>query len=152
MDNRDDDEGDVPTDNAERAVRRFAYAALLPMAALAIWLASIDATHPWHDRTIALLTGYGALMLTFAAGAHCGFAPSQRSVVGAAALVIIAWMAPLLPASGGFVLLALALAAQGAWDTFAAHAWTLPDWYGRLRIRVTFIAVAAMLLAFLATN
>lgn len=152
MDGRDDDQGDVPADNAARTVGRFGYAALLPMAALAIWLASIDAAHPWRDETIALLTGYGALMLAFAAGAHCGFAPSAHAAAGAAALVAIAWMAPLLPAGGGFVLLALALAAQGAWDAFAVHAEALPDWYGRLRARMTFIAVAAMLLAFVATN
>ena len=144
-----DGKNDVPQSGS---VSRFAYAALLPMWVLAIWLASIDATHAWRELTAALLSSYGALMLTFAAGAHWGFAPSVRTAAGAAALVVVAWMSPLLPSSGAFVLLAIALAAQGAWDAFAVHRGELPAWYGRLRTRMTFLAVTAMLVAFVAAN
>lgn len=145
----DDGKDDVPHSGR---VGRFDYAALLPMWVLAIWLASIDATHPWRDLTAMLLSSYGALMLTFAAGAHWGFAPSERTAAGATALVIIGWTAPLLPSNGTFVLLAIALAAQGAWDAFAVHEGDLPGWYGRLRTRMTFLAVTAMLVAFVATS
>ena len=145
----EDSNNDVPQSGQ---IGSLGYATLLPMWLLTIWLASIDATHPWRELTAALLSSYGALMLTFTAGAHWGFAPSVRAAAGATALVIIGWMAPLLPSNAAFVLLTLALAAQGTWDAFAVHEGDLPKWYGRMRTRITFLSVVAMLVAFVATN
>jgi hypothetical protein len=145
--------GDGRNEDPQRGlVGLWGYAALLPMWGLVIWLASIDPTHPWRGLTTTLLSSYGALMLTFNAGAHWGMAPSVRAAAGATALVIIGLMAPLLPSNAAFVLLAIALAAQGAWDAFAVHREELPGWFGRLRTRMTFLAVTAMTLAFVATN
>lgn len=137
-------------------VRFLSYLSLLPFALLVAWLAAISPDHPWRDSTVAVLTAYAALVLTFVAGVRMGFAMAGREQAGgrevlpALAPVLAALVALLLFPRGAFGLLAIAFAAQGAWDAFGVHAGMLPQWYGRLRMRMTFLKVAAMVAALVA--
>lgn len=146
-----------PPDAAlERRVGWLGYAGLLPLAVLSLWLAGIGADHVWRPGTILMLTGYGAVALSFLGGIRWGLA--LRGHAGTAAIgpgtlpPLIGWAALVTPVPFCFVLLAIAFAAQGAWDSFASgEDGALPAWFGRLRIRLTVGAVAFLLLAFVVT-
>lgn len=154
----EDDDADAPAEALARKIRRLSYAGLVPALALGAWLAAVAPDHPRRAQTVALLAAYSALILTFFAGARWGLAVARRPQAGerdaliALGLAAAAWAALVVPPPDAFVMLAIAFAAQGAWDAFAVHAGTLPEWYGRIRTHVTFVMVAAMVAAFVAIN
>lgn len=88
---------------------------------------------------------YASLLLTFFAGARFGHALRVTGTSVAAALtiapVIVALVALYLPDQIAAGILAVAYAAQGAWDVWSADRAALAAWYGRLRLRTTPIAV-----------
>lgn len=139
-----------------RLVQRLSYLSFLPFVVLVVWLASISADHLWHEGTVTVLTAYAALVLTFLAGVRLGFSMagreevSGREVLLALVPVLAAWVALILVPRYALGLLAIAFAAQGALDAFGVHAGTLPEWYGKLRMRMTFLKVAAMIAALIA--
>ena len=51
-----------------------------------------------------------------------------------------------------FVLLAVAFAAQGAWDSLTLTSDAAPDWFRRIRIQMTVLVVAALVVAFVAAS
>jgi hypothetical protein len=142
----------------ERALAtRIGFAGLVPLAVLTIWLAGIPVDHVWRDMTIRLLTTYSALVLTFLGGARWGvalggsLARAGRDIALGVLPALLAWIVLFIPPQYGFGLLAVAFAAQGAWDTLAGQAGTLPPWFARLRMQLTAVAVVAMIVAFAAT-
>ena len=54
----------------------------------------------------------------------------------------------MVPAPLAFVLLAVAFAAQGAWDSLTLTPDAAPAWFRRIRIRMTILVVAALVVAF----
>ena len=44
-------------------------------------------------------------------------------------------------------ILAMTIAGQGAWDVLSAQSGKLPGWYGMIRMKLTFMAVGALLIA-----
>lgn len=145
----------VPTGQALAA--RLGYAGLVPLAVLTIWLAGIPADHVWRDMTIRLLVAYAAIVLAFLGGTRWGAAlgagvPRTGRDVGLAVLpALIGWAVLFIPPAYAFVLLAVAFAAQGAWDALSGQAGILPAWFARLRMQLTAVAVIAMIVAFGAT-
>ena len=145
-------------ESTARLASRLAYAGFLPVAALTLWLAAIGSGHPWRETTAALLSTYAALALVFVAGVRWGLAfldrrdQAERNLAIGVVAVAAAWAAAMMSAHHAFVLLALAFAAHGAWDAFGVQAGTVPGWYGRVRTRMTFLMVAAMIVAFVATD
>ena len=143
-------------DHNGRIAMLLAMAAFIPFATLAIWLAAIEADHPWRGMTILLLKGNGAIILSFLGGIRWGLATGEDNettprLLGLSALPPLAgWAALMVPDMTGFALLAAAFAAHGAWDQFAVHGGTAPDWFGRLRTRMTMLVTAAMVLAMIA--
>lgn len=144
--------------DANRALAtRLGFAGLIPLAVLSLWLAGIPVDHVWRDMTIKLLTTYSAIMLSFLGGARWGAALAgvhPRTVRDMALAVLpplLAWGVLFIPPNYAFVLLAVAFAAQGAWDALAGQAGELPDWFVRLRTQLTAVAVVAMVIAFAAT-
>jgi hypothetical protein len=142
----------------ERALAtRIGFAGLVPLAVLTIWLAGIPVDHVWRDMTIRLLTAYSAIVLTFLGGTRWGAAlaaghpRTARDIALGVLPALLGWIVLFIPPQYGFVLLAVAFAAQGAWDTLAGQAGTLPPWFARLRMQLTAIAVVAMIVAFAAT-
>ena len=149
---------DQPTDDRiARVAYRLALAGFIPFAAMSVWLAGFAEDHPSYGFTLLLLTAYGAVILSFLGGARWGMEIHRGEEANG--LVLVASMLPPLIAFGAFfvgtpyvyAMLAVAFAAQGAWDSFAAHAGNIPHWYGRMRIVLTVLVVLALILAFMAT-
>lgn len=146
-----------PHDPARRLAAQLGAASLVPFAVLSLWLAGIPVDHVWRGTTILLLAGYGAVTLSFLGGVHfalavTGAADDRRRDIAISILsAMLGWAALLMPPHFAFVLLAVAFAAQGAWDAFAGQAGHLPLWYARLRSLHTVAVVVAMLIAFAAT-
>jgi hypothetical protein len=142
----------------DRTAFRLGLLGAVPFLVLSLWLTGIAGDHPWRPATIALLTQYSAVVLSFLGGIRWGLAMRQpgpaRTLDMAMTILppLLAWASLSVPLPYTFAVLAAAFAAHGAWDAFAVHAGAAPHWYGRLRGVLTAIAVAALLLAFLATG
>jgi hypothetical protein len=136
---------------------RLGYAGLLPPIVLALWLLGIPDDHPWRAQTVALLTGYAAVALSYIGGIRWGIAllePNENAGRIFALSVLPAlggWAALFVPPPYSFVLLAVAFAAHGAWDTLTAQNGKMPDWFARLRMQLTAGIVITMIVAFAAT-
>ena len=143
---------------ATRLGRTLALAGFVPFAVLAFWLYGIAPDHPWRQGTIVVLTAYGAVILSFLGGMRWGIAlggrdgESQRDLMLGVVPPLIGWSAILVPPPLTFVLLAVAFAAQGAWDSLTLTPAAVPDWFRRLRIQMTVLVVAALVVAFVATS
>lgn len=141
-----------------RIALTIALAGLAPFAVIPLWLIGIDAAHPWWTPAIMLLTGYGALILSFLGGIRWGLAIAGRAAHGrrdiaiGAVPALVGWAALAIPAPQTFAVLAVAFAAHGAWDSLAVHSGRAPRWFGRLRILMTLPAVGALVAAFAATG
>jgi hypothetical protein len=152
------DEPQPAADGPDRALAmRLGYAGLVPLAILTVWLAAIPADHVWRDITIRLLVAYAAIVLTFLGGTRWGAAlgaghpRTARDISLAVLPALLGWAVLFIPPAYAFVLLAVAFAAQGAWDALSGQAGTLPAWFARLRAQLTAVAVIAMIVAFAAT-
>lgn len=136
---------------------RLGYAGLVPLAVLTVWLAGIPADHVWRGMTIRLLVAYAAIVLTFLGGTRWGAAlvaghpRTARDIALAVLPALLGWAVLFIPPAYAFVLLAVAFAAQGAWDALSGQTGTLPAWFARLRAQLTAVAVIAMIVAFAAT-
>jgi hypothetical protein len=145
------------TGNLARRATWLALAGYAPFAVLSVWLFTIAPDHPWRADTILLLKTYGALILSFLGGIRFGLAVGAdrkdraMDLTLAVLPALAAWVALRLGEPQSFALLAVAFAAHGAWDSFAAHRGYAPDWFGRMRIKLTVLVVMAMVLALLAT-
>jgi len=130
---------------------------LIPFVVLSLWLAGIPADHVWRETTIRLLTGYAAVVLSFLGGARWAlavagdYADARRDIAISILPALIGWVVMFIPPHLAFVLLAVAFAAQGAWDSLSGQAGVLPAWFARLRVQLTAAAVIAMIIAFAAT-
>lgn len=148
---------DIAPDNLARSATRLALAGYVPFAVLAVWLYMIAPDHPWRGETIYLLKAYAALILSFLGGIRFGLAiasdlPERRVEVAVSTVPALgAWIALWLGEPQAFALLAVAFAAHGAWDSFAAHRGHAPAWFGGMRIKLTVLVVIAMVLALLST-
>ena len=151
------EESPRPDDPERRLATWLAAAGLAPIAVLSVWLAGIPADHIWRDISILLLASYGAIVLSFLGGSRWGLAVAghgterQRDLAVSMAPPLIGWLAFLLPPQYGFVVLAVAFAAQGAWDALAGQTGLLPLWFVRLRTYLTIGVVVGMIIAYAAT-
>jgi hypothetical protein len=136
---------------------RLGYAGLAPAAVLALWLFGIPDDHTWRAQTIALLTGYAAVVLSYLGGIRWGIALAEpgEDAANVFALSVLpalgGWAALFIPPPYSFVLLAVAFAAHGAWDTLSAQGGRMPDWFARLRMQLTAGIVIILLIAFAGT-
>jgi hypothetical protein len=145
------------TGPTERMARRLALAGFLPILVLSLWLFGIADDHPWRSETLALLKTYGAIILSFLGGIRWGLGMVQggtgsgRALAASCVPPLAGWAAIFVPEPFSFALFAAAFAAQGAWDVFAANSGVAPRWFGGIRILLTVLVVAAMVLSFVAT-
>ena len=99
---------------------------------------------------------YGAVILSFLGGVHWGLAIGTRSNADDPALrnrlivsvipSLAAWVAVLFPAKTGLLLLASSITAMLWVDIRATRAGNAPRWYPKLRIPLTCVVVAALLI------
>ena len=142
----------APGDAVPPAALVLGYAGVLPFlgCALAMWLLP-----PAGAAAADLaLRGYGAVILSFLGGAHWGLGMAGHGGGGTgptrlgAAVVpsLVGWVGLLLPAVAGLAWLALAFAGQYAADRAATRRGLAPGWYPRLRLPLTLLVVACLLL------
>jgi Protein of unknown function (DUF3429) len=157
MDDSGTSEPQTVTRSAAMA-RLLGYAGLAPFIALSLWLYGIAPDHEWRNGTILLLLVYGAVILSFLGGVRWGVALARQNddarLDFSLAMLppLIGWIAVFIPVPYAFAVLAVAFAAQGAWDTLAVHAEKAPEWYGELRTILTIIVVLTLIVAFIATS
>ena len=141
-----------------RTGRYLALLGFAPLAILALWLYGIAPDHPWRSTTIALLTGYAAVTLSFLGGIRWGIAllgnseERQGHIVLSIVPPLIGWVALIATPPLVFVFLAVAFAAQGAWDSLTLPPGAAPEWFRKVRFQMTLLVVAALVLAFVATS
>ncbi len=123
---------------------------LIPFVAgaLAPWLLPLA----WEPEASLALIGYGAVILSFLGGVHWGLAaPAGRPLQIGLSVVpsLVGWLALLvanLHATGPALwLLAAAFAILLAGDLVAAGRSLTPAWYPRLRLPLTLIVVACLI-------
>lgn len=127
---------------------------LLPFVVLTSALYALpEANTP---TTLFWLTGYAAVVLSFVGAVHWGaalvhnqMAEADRSVFMAWSVVpaLAGWLALLLPAKTGLLLLATTFAVQYAADRQFAQRFALPAWYLRLRGGLSTVVVLCLILA-----
>jgi hypothetical protein len=150
-------EGETEMPAHVRSARLVFLAGLVPFVVLAAWLYAIAPDHPWRDGTILMLKTYAAVSLSFVAGARWGAAldadaQTARPIFLVSVIpVLLGWLAIAMNVPYAFAVLAVAFAAHGAWDSLGVQREMLPEWYGRLRMMVTAMVVAMMIVAFAAT-
>ena len=135
---------------------------VVPFAALAAaaWIGDPETA----SAAVFAVAAYGAVILSFIAGAHWGFAslklkeqntPASRLLAWSVVPSLVGWTALLLPAPWSLAVLGMAVAAVLFLDRWAAE-WSLaPGWWLRLRTPLSatvsgllFVAFAAALLRF----
>ncbi len=121
--------------------------------ALAPWLLPAERL---AEAELALI-GYGAVILSFLGGVHWGLAaPAGRPLQLGLSVVpsLVGWLALLVASLQAFGpalwLLAGAFVALLPGDLLAADRGLAPDWYPRLRVPLTVIVVASLIVGALA--
>jgi hypothetical protein len=128
------------------AVLALGWAGAIPFAALG-FAASAGLALPFAP--VPALAGYGTAILSFMGGAQWGLAmrgpAGLRGYVVSVLPALLAWIALLLPARPGLVLLAAGFAALLAYDLFTVRRGEAPPWYAPLRAQLTGAVVLILL-------
>jgi hypothetical protein len=128
---------------------------VLPFAALTVaaWIANEAVASVAMFAVIA----YGAVILSFLAGAHWGFAstamkqrpePARRLLIASVAPSLVGWVALLLPVPWSAAVLAAAFIAILLLDHWAARCDFAPCWWLRLRIPLSATVATLLVLVF----
>lgn len=125
--------------------------------ALMVWLGPVVEREADLILWGAVLRDYGAVILAFLGAVQWGLAMAlggrdgrgkamsfTRLSLGIAP-ALVAWLALLMPVRAGLVLLMAGLVATFLVDRLAVQSGLAPHWYGRLRLGLTIMAVAALL-------
>lgn len=134
-----------------RIANGLALAGFLPFAACTLWLVLGNSTHPsWH-QAFEVMRAYGISILSFLGGVRWGAAlesdKAGRVFLHSVCPALVAWATIFMTPVFAIATLAMAFAAQGAWDVIAAQNGSLPRWFGPIRTKLTFLVVASLLVA-----
>lgn len=131
---------------------RLAYAGLAPfvLGALLVWLIG-DSNVEAHAFVTLALSAYGAVAVTFLGGIHWGLGmrqhiPSPQPFVWGVVPALIAWVAVVMPAYAGLVVLGLMLVVCYLVDRRSYAALGVSAWL-TLRFRLSAIAAFSCFLA-----
>jgi hypothetical protein len=136
---------------------QLAIAASALFAMLAAGAFFLGNANPLFGVLIDALRAYGAVILSFLGGIRWGMAlqgPRQtgRTLAYSVASPFAAWLAFFLTPVTGIILLLVAFSGQGAWDSLSLHNEKELAWFARLRVAMTCIVVASLLVALLALS
>lgn len=130
----------------------------VPFAAMALAGAMAPGLSATYLGGEAAFIGYGAVILSFMGGVRWGAVlrgePGPGSSGSAAAQTLIlsvapslaGWLALLIERPWSLLLLLAGFVAQGVWDVASASKGDLPEWFGRLRLVISAIVAASILL------
>lgn len=102
-----------------------------------------------------VLTVYGAIILSFLGGIRWGIAmvgvglanTRLQEIAWSTIPAIAGWVAVFLPRSEGLYFLAGCFLIQGFWDVRLVSADRVPQWYSTLRLVLTLLVVATVIVA-----
>lgn len=128
----------------------------VPFAATALAQAMAPGFSAMYLGGDAAFIGYGAVILSFMGGIRWGAVLTTAPESGAAQTLILSvapslagWLALLIDRPWSLLLLLAGFVAQGAWDFASARKGQLPGWFGRLRLVISAIVAASILLVLL---
>lgn len=149
--------GDI-SDKSKRMAWLLSLAGVMPFAGLAIVLVFAPREYPQFGLAGIALLIYGAIILSFLGGIRWGIALTRaegRSATQVFVLSVIApltgWVAVFVDQPGGFILLAIAFLAHGIWDYGAWCTDVMQEWFVKLRMMVSGIVIASLVVATIAT-
>jgi Protein of unknown function (DUF3429) len=130
---------------------RLAMAGFIPFALCLIWLLGTGPSEPnWH-LALAAMRGYAIAILSFLGGVRWGAAlygeTGARTFWHSVVPPLLAWSTVFMSPVTALAILAMTFAGQGAWDVLSAQSGTLPGWYGGIRMKLTFMVTAVLLIA-----
>jgi Protein of unknown function (DUF3429) len=130
---------------------RLAMAGFLPFALCLFWLLGTEPSEPNWQLALTAMRGYAIAILSFLGGVRWGAAlegeTGARTFWHSVAPSILAWLTIFVQPVLALAILAMTFAGQGAWDVLSAQNGTLPRWYGGIRMKLTFMVVAVLLIA-----
>jgi hypothetical protein len=134
-------------------------AGVLPFAITALAAFAMGADNPLTVSVVEVFRTWSVVVLSFLGGIRWGHALVYHSDrIGKAALVslvasvlpaLFAWSTYFLADRQALVVLILAYAAQGAWDSLTAQTGNLPRWFASQRIILTLAVVACHMFIFM---
>jgi Protein of unknown function (DUF3429) len=143
--------GDKSESGKQKIANQLALAGFLPFALCLFWLLGTDPSEPnWHVALLAM-RAYAIAILSFLGGVRWGAALGEdgaaRTFWHSVVPALLAWSTIFMQPVLALAILAMTFAGQGAWDVLSAQSGTLPGWYGNIRMKLTFMAVGALLIA-----
>jgi len=133
-------------------------AGFFPFAVFAAALIVLNTENPLRPLAIDGLKTYTAVILSFLGGIRWGLAmkavepEKERHAIAISVIPsIVGWMAIFLPVPIAFGVLVLAVAAQGAWDSFAGQQGIFGLWFVKLRTVLTLLVAATLIVGFFGT-
>ena len=133
-------------------------AGYVPFAIFALGLWLLLPETELHGFVVDALKTYGAVILSFLGGVRWGLAlkvaseePARKELIFAVIPSLVGWFSLNLDVPYVFAILALAFAAQGAWDSLSGERGVFAMWFVKLRMTLTFLVTAAQIAAFFAT-
>ncbi len=130
-------------------------AGFIPFAVLAIALFKLGTANEFFVSLFDVFKIWSALILSFLGGIRWGFAiahepDENKNLLLSVIPSILAWFVLLLPDAYCILALLLLFSIQGAWDSFYNNEGKTAPWFGKIRITLTFLVVAAHVLVLLA--
>ncbi len=127
------------------------YLGLMPFVILAgaLWLAPSS----YQSAVSEALLAYGAVILSFMGAIHWGLAirletQQEKKILGYSVVpALMAWLALLIPELYAYSLLLVAFVVLCIVDSWLTTNYITPTWYPTLRIPLTAVVVASIILA-----
>ena len=143
---------DAPTEQERQLIRlawALSVAGLLPFAGLALALLYLGDEHGLFYSLFDVFKTWSAMVLSFLGGIRWGLAISKHPAPAWDLAICVlppaaGWLALFLPDSYTILVLLLAYCAMGAWDSFSINAGIAPQWFGKIRIFLTFLVAPPM--------
>ncbi len=123
-------------------------AGFIPFGFLAIALLVLGPGSGFFASLFDIFKIWSALILSFLGGIRWGFAIANepfenRNLLLSVVPSILAWFVLLLPDAYCILALLLLFSLHGAWDSFYINEGKVAPWFGKIRITLTFLVVAA---------
>ena len=134
----------------ERIAKILGYAGLIPFI---VFSAGTWMTLPLMENAHTALMTYAAIILSFMGAIHWGLAMSQSSshanlqLAGSVIPALLGWLALLIPMLYGYGLLALSFVLLYFADMLAGDKGLFPSWYLPMRVILTAVVVACLVIA-----
>lgn len=146
---------------SDKKTKKLAWALSLggffPFAVLAFSLYGLGQTHELFTSLFDIFKIWSIIILVFLGGIRWGFAIAnepfeERNLLLSVVPSILVLFVVLLPDAYAILALLVLFSAQGVWDSFYINAGNVVPWFGKIRITLTFLVVAAHILVLFAVT